>query len=106
NQLSAQRPEARDSILNVLMPQFQENMDAFSQEALRFAEKNKDNLAGFYAAGTVDPAKYEQQLIKYAEDIKSKFPDNRAVQSFVERMESIKTVSVGQPAPDFELSTP
>lgn len=106
NRLTAQRPEARDSVLGVLMPQFQKNMDAFSEEALKFAEKNKDNLAGFYAAGTVDPAKYESQLIKYAEDIKSKFPGNRAVQSFVERMESIKTVAVGQPAPDFELPTP
>src|SRR5690606_11883671 len=106
NQLTAQRPQARDSVLGVLMPQFQKNMDAFSEEALEFAQKNKDNLAGFYAAGTVDPAKYESELIKYAEEFKSKFPDNRAVQSFVESMESVKTVAVGQPAPDFDLPAP
>jgi len=104
--LSQENPNASDSIVNVLMPEFDRNMDAFSKEALAFMEKNKDNLAGFYAANTLDPAKHEAELIKYAEEIKPKFPNNRAVQSFVERMEAAKVISVGQPAPDFELPTP
>jgi len=96
-------PSAKDSIYSVLMPQFQSNMDKYSVEAFKFVQDNKDNLAGFYAAGTIDQNKYEQQLIVYADEIKSKFPKNGAVQSFVTKMEGLKPVSIGQFAPDFQL---
>ena len=106
NRMISEKPNAKDSIYNSLMPKFQENMDAFSREALKFGEENKDNLAGFYAVGTIDQQRYEQELIKFAEDIKDKFPKNKAVESFVNKMMEIKPVSVGQPAPQFELPTP
>jgi peroxiredoxin len=106
NRLVAQNPAAKDSVYNSLMPKFQKNMDAFSKEALKFGNENKDNLAGFYAVGTIDQQRYEQELIKYAEDIKGKFANNKAVESFVSRMMEVKPVSVGQPAPQFELPTP
>lgn len=96
-------PEAKDSIYNALMPKFQANMDKYSEIAFRFVQDNKDNLAGFFAAGTIDQNKYEQELIAYAEEIKSKFPNNKAVQSFVSKMAAIKPVSIGQMAPQFEL---
>lgn len=99
-------PASKDSIFNVLMPEFQSNMDKYSETVFKFVQENKDNLAAFYAAGTIDQIKYELELIKYAEEIKSKFPNNRAVQSFVEKMEGLKVVSVGQPAPDFVLNNP
>ncbi|SKB42095.1 peroxiredoxin family protein [Daejeonella lutea] len=96
----------RDSIYKVIMPEFQANMDKYAETVLKFVEENKDNLAAFYAAGTIDQNKYEQQLIKYAEEIKPKFPKNKAVTMFVKKMEGIKTVSVGQMAPDFALNNP
>ena len=96
-------PSIKDSIFNVLMPKFQENMDQYSASTFKFVQDNKDNLAGFYAAGTIDQNKYELVLIKYSEEIKSKFPNNKSVKSFVSRMANIKTVSVGQQAPDFQL---
>jgi peroxiredoxin len=99
-------PESKDAVYQSLLPRMQTNMDAFSREALKFAEDNKDNLAGFYAAGTIDVTRYEQELIKFAEDIKDKFPKNPSVQSFVTRMMELKPVSVGQQAPDFALPTP
>jgi peroxiredoxin len=99
-------PAAKDSIFKALLPVFQKNMDSYSENALKFGEENKDNLAGFYAVGTVDQSRYEIQLIKYAEEIKAKFPKNKAVQAFADRMLALKVVSVGQPAPLFELPTP
>ncbi len=99
-------PAKKDSIFNVLMPEFQTNMDKYSETVFKFVQDNKDNLAGFYAAGTIDQIKYEIELIKYAEEIKSKFPNNKAVQAFVIKMEGLKVVSVGQPAPDFVLNNP
>lgn len=97
------RPNSKDSIYNVLMPRFQENMKKFSESAFKFVQENKDNLAGFFAAGNIDQSLYEQELIAYAEEVKSKFPKNSAVQSFADKMISLKPVSVGQIAPDFEL---
>ncbi len=99
-------PAKKDSITNVLMPEFQANMDKYSETVFKFVQENKDNLAGFYAAGTIDPNKYELELIKYAGEIKSKFPNNKPVQMFVAKMENLKPVSVGQPAPDFVLNDP
>lgn len=104
-QISA-NPNAKDSIYNALMPKFQANMDKFSEEGFKFVQANKDNLAGFYVAGTIDQNKYENQLIEYAEEIKSKFPKNNAVQSFVTKMAGLKPVSIGQIAPDFQLPDP
>lgn len=102
----AEKPNSKDSIYNVIMPEFQSNMDKFSSMALDFMNNNKDNLAGFFAAGSLDPVKYETELIKYSEEIKSKFPGNRSVQSFVSRFAEMKAVSVGQQAPEFELNDP
>jgi peroxiredoxin len=106
-QALAVHPDSKDSIYNSLMPIFQENMDKFSEEALEFGKKNKDNLAGFYAVGSInDPDKFEPELIKYADDIKTKFPNNKSVQAFVAKMENLKPLSIGKAAPGFELSTP
>jgi peroxiredoxin len=102
----AQNPAEKERVYNSILPRLQQNVDAYSREALNFADKNKGSLAGFYAAGTVDPAQYEADLIRYAEDIRNKFPDNKAVQSFVSKMMTLKPVSVGQTAPDFSLPTP
>lgn len=99
-------PAKKDSIFNVIMPEFQANMDQYSKTVFEFVQDNRENLAAFYAAGTIDPNKYELELIKYAEEIKPKFPNNKAVQSFVAKMEALKPVSVGQPAPEFVLNNP
>jgi len=99
-------PAAKDSAYNAIMPRFQKNADAYSDAALKFTEENKDNLAGFYAIGTLDQTKFETQMIHYADEIKNKYPDNKAVQSFVTKMMALKPVSVGQKAPEFELPTP
>lgn len=99
-------PDDKDAIYNSLLPRMQANIDAYSKEALQFAQDNKNNLAGFYAIGTIDPTRYEPELIKYAEDIKDKYPKNQSVQAFVTRMMDVKPVSVGQMAPDFTLPSP
>ncbi|MGB4775414.1 MAG: TlpA disulfide reductase family protein, partial [Daejeonella sp.] len=96
-------PASKDSIYDSFMPKFEKNMEDYSNAALKFSENNKDNLAGFYAIGTIDQVKYEKPLIKYAEEIKNKYPKVKSVQAFVKRMEEVKPTSVGQLAPQFEL---
>jgi cytochrome oxidase Cu insertion factor (SCO1/SenC/PrrC family) len=99
-------PDAKDSLRDVLMPDFQEIVDNFGKEALEFGEKNKDNLAGFYAVSSIDQGgqnNYEAELIHFAEEIKPLYPNNKAVTAFADKMLALKVVAVGQPAPQFEL---
>ena len=90
-----------DSLLSIYRPQFEKYLDSESNEVLKFVGANKTSLAAFYAATALDPAKYEQQLIAYADDIKGQFKDNPVVQHFVKQMDAIKPISIGHKAPDF-----
>jgi len=92
-----------DSLVNAYRPQFQVIMDEQSAATLKFVNDNKNSLAGFYAATSLDPDKYEQQLIAYADAIKNNFKDNLGVQQFEKQMAAAKPVSIGQHAPDFTI---
>lgn len=99
-------PANEDAIREELFPKFQAMLDASGEETLVFAQKNRDNLAGFYAMISLDPGMYEEEMIAYADEIKDKFSDNSTVQSFVNHMAELKILSVGQTAPDFESIDP
>jgi peroxiredoxin len=95
----------RDSLLALYRPIFMKNIDESSNATLDFVDKNKSSLAAFYAAQSVDPGKYEQQLVAYADDIKGNFDHNPTVQKFIQQMEHVKPVSVGHKAPEFASTT-
>lgn len=95
---SAKQAEA---LIDYYRPLLKKNYDAYNLAVLKFMNDNKNSLAGFYAALTVDSVKYESQLVNYADEIKSVFPNNPAVQQFVQMKMAIKPVTVGQKAPDF-----
>ena len=90
-----------DSLLAIYRTKFQNNFDIYSQAILKFINDNRNTLAAFYAASSLDPVKYEPQLIAYADGINGNFKDNLAVQHFIKQMELIKPISVGHKAPDF-----
>ncbi|MBC7912807.1 MAG: AhpC/TSA family protein [Pyrinomonadaceae bacterium] len=99
----SQNPALKDSLERVLIPRYEQKMEAFSKEIISFSKKNKENLVGFYAITSLDPLKHETELINYSTEIKGKFPNNKDIDAFISRMEKLKSVSVGQPAPDFEM---
>lgn len=101
----SRNPAARDSIEKAITPQFEHNMALFSSAAVKFAWENQDNLAGFYAMSSLDPSVNEEQMVKFAEAIKGKFPRNPAVEEFVSRMAKLRMLSRGQPAPNFEMAS-
>jgi peroxiredoxin len=84
-------------------PQATQIMDDAANATLKFVNDNKTSLAAFYAATSLDPDKYEPQLIAYADAINGKFPGNPAVRQFEKQMAAAKPVSIGQPAPDFTV---
>ncbi|MDB5009827.1 MAG: hypothetical protein JWQ06_616 [Mucilaginibacter sp.] len=93
-----------DSLMKIYMPVFEKNLDDYGQAILKFVHENKKSLAGFYAMTSLDQFKYEQQMVAYADSIKSDFKDNPAVQHFVHQMMLVKPISVGHKAPDFTIA--
>jgi peroxiredoxin len=100
-QLKSQSTKNQDSLLKVYQPGFIKNIEEGSKETLKFINDNKKTLAAFYAAQTLEPFKYETQLVAYADDIKDEFKDNVTVQRFKQQMELAKPLSVGHKAPEF-----
>jgi peroxiredoxin len=84
--------------------EYQDKAQAIGAEILKFVNLNKNSLAGFYAATSLDQGKFEQQLIAYSEAIKDNFKDNPGVQKFIKQMADLKPVSVGHKAPDFTIA--
>jgi len=104
-----EKGEEASAVQRELMEKSYNSIGQLSEQALQFSNENKDNLAGFYGMlflFSIDPTTYEEQLIKYAEETKSKFPDNPFVQSFAKHMEGLKPLSIGQEAPNFTSLTP
>lgn len=93
----------QDSLLKIYQPVFEKNMGEYSKEVLKFIDANKKSLAAFYAAMSLDPNKYEQQLVAYADGLKDEFKDHASVQQFIRQMEAVKPLSVGHKAPEFSI---
>jgi peroxiredoxin len=104
-QSKAQGVKNQDSLLKQYQPILEKNLAGYSNEVIKFMNDNKSSLAAFYAAMSLDPYKYEQQLVSYADDIKGNFKDNAAVQQFIRQMEAAKPLSIGHEAPDFTIKT-
>jgi peroxiredoxin len=101
--------EDEASVQSELMKKNDVIIEQNSKQTFDFAQENRDNLAGFYAMlslFSLDPITYEKELIGYADEVRVKFPDNSAVQSFANHMAELKPVSIGQKAPDFESLSP
>ena len=92
-----------DSLVKVYRPMLEKILNAQSEAVLKFANDNSSSLAGFFAVTGLDPNKYEQQLVAYADNLQSKnlFGDNPAVKRFIRNMVEVKPLSVGHQAPDF-----
>lgn len=89
---------------NDFIQRYRVYMEDYTTKIVAFAEANPD-LAGFYAMSTLDREVAEAELIAYAEQIEGKYDDNAVVRLFLEEINHIKRLAVGQPAPLFESLT-
>ena len=90
-----------DSLVQAFMPRFNAMIGDYSSAVLKFVNANKNSLAGFYAATSLDAGRYEPQLIAYANAIKGSFKDNPTVQRFIKQEMIAEPLSIGHPAPEF-----
>ncbi|MDB4927160.1 TlpA disulfide reductase family protein [Mucilaginibacter sp.] len=102
-QAKAGQGKQSDSLMAIYMPRFLKNLSDYGNAILKFVDTNKTSLASFYAMSSLEPMKYEQQLVAYADTLKDKgtFSDNPGVQRFIRQMMEIKPVSIGHKAPEF-----
>lgn len=95
-----------DALVNTYRPLFLKNMEDYTQAVLKFVNNNKTSLASFYALSSLEPMRYEQQMVAYAADIKksNSFSDNPAVQRFIHQMDALAPTSIGHKAPEFTIA--
>jgi len=98
-------PQSRQAIMNQMKPAMMKVNEDQVNYIIKFAMDNTDALAGFYAINSLSPSDYEQELLAYADKIKSNFNKNQAVTDFLVRMAKLRSVQVGQSAPDFTMNT-
>lgn len=101
----AARPDQRDVIMEQMRPQYTQEIEGLNKAVLKFAQENTSSLAGFYAVNLLNPAEYEKELVAYSDKIKSSFNKNPAVTEFLMRMAKLKSVQIGQPAPQFSINS-
>jgi peroxiredoxin len=98
-------PESRQAIIAQMSPELIKVKQGMVDYILKFAMDNTSSLASFYAINSLNPADYEQEMLAYAEKIKSNFNKNEAVTEFLVRMAKLRSVQVGQAAPEFNMPT-
>ncbi len=98
-------PDKREMIADQLRPQLIKVSDDMVKFILKFANDNPEALTSFYAMNSLNPVDYEKEFMAYTDKIKSKFNDNQVVTDFLVRMAKLKSVQVGQDAPEFKIET-
>lgn len=98
-------PQSRQAIINQMQPELIKVKQGMVDYLLKFAMDNTSSLSSFYAINSLSPGDYEQEMLTYAEKIKSNFNKNQAVTEFLIRMAKLRSVQVGQLAPDFTMPT-
>lgn len=95
-----------DSLMKVLMPGYIKNLTESGNAILDFAKKNENSLAAFYGVSTLDPMRFEKDMIAYGDVINGKeyFKGNPSVTRFVQQMLIAKPISIGHKAPDFDIA--
>lgn len=101
----AAQPHNQEMILQQMGPKLQEEVTALNRAVLKFAQDNTSSLAGFYAINLLNPSDYEKEMVEYSDKIKSSFNNNASVTEFLVKMAKLKTVQVGQQAPEFTINS-
>lgn len=98
-------PDQRDVIMEKMKPAYTQEIDGLNKAILKFVQDNTSSLAAFYAANLLNPAEFEKELVEYSDKIKSNFNENKAVTEFLLKMAKLKSVQVGQQAPEFTINS-
>jgi peroxiredoxin len=99
----SEAPNQSDALMKQYSPPYLAAAKELNEAIIAFANKNANNLAGFYAINQVNPNGNEDAIVAYAGKIDEKLKSNSAVKRFVEKIAKTKAVQVGAQAPDFSI---
>ncbi len=98
-------PEKRDELIEQVTPQYMKAKEDLDANVIKFANDNPKSLVSFYAISSINPIGNEDVLVAYAEKVDEEVKKNPAVKSFVERVNKLKSLLVGQVAPAFTINS-
>ncbi len=98
-------PEKRDELIQQVTPQYMKAKEDLDANVIKFANDNTKSLVSFYAISSVNPIGKEDVLVAYAEKVDEEVKKNPAVKSFVDRVNKLKSLLVGQIAPTFTINS-
>jgi len=101
----AANPDKRNELLQQLSPVYTNALNELNQAIIKFAMDNNKSLVSFYAISLVNPQGNEKAMVDYAEKVDAGLKQHSAVKNFVEKVSRLKSVQVGQPAPDFSITS-
>lgn len=101
----AANPDSRDALVEQITPQYMKAIADLNAAVIKFAHDNSKSLVSFYAISLVNPSGNEAAMVTYAEQVDAKLKKNTAVKAFVDRVNKLKAVQIGQQAPDFSINS-
>jgi peroxiredoxin len=101
----ASHPESREELVKTMSPAYLKAISDLNAALVKFATENASSLVGFYAINLVNPSGNEEGMVAYADKVSDELKKNTAVKEFVGRITRFKLLQVGQPAPNFGIST-
>lgn len=99
----AKNPNERDNLVKQITPKYMKAVEDVNAAVVKFANENTNSLVSFYAISLVNPTGNEAALVSYAEKVSDELKKNTAVKTFVEKVQKLKQVQVGQQAPSFTI---
>lgn len=101
----AANPDQREALIAEISPLYDNALKELNDAIFKFAIDNSKSLVSFYAVSLVNPMGNEEQMLAYAEKVDPALKKHAAVNNFVEKLQQMKTVQVGQIAPDFTINS-
>lgn len=101
----ASNPEKREELVQQMSPAYMKAIGDLNTAIIKFAQDNTSSLVSFYAISAVNPNGNEAALVAYAGKVNNDLKKNSAVKTFVEKVEKLKLLQVGQPAPNFSITS-
>ncbi|MBY0244039.1 MAG: AhpC/TSA family protein [Sphingobacteriaceae bacterium] len=97
-------PAKRDSLIEAIRPAYLKATEEMNKGLVAYAFENANSLVGFYAINLVDKSR-QNDLISYVNKIGTDIKNVPVVVEFVNKMQKLKNLQIGQIAPDFTIQS-
>lgn len=98
-------PNQREALIQQITPQYMKAVEDLNAALVKFANENSSSLVSFYAISLVNPTGNEAALVNYAAKVSDELKKNTVVKNFVDKVQKLKAVQVGEQAPHFAIQS-